>query len=169
MASGPPPHSRTVDGAPCLVYVPGLSVVGLNPASGDTLWKYDFATEGVEQANQAAVAASPIVSGNRIFFPFHPDHGRGFSACIKIADSQPRLVWKSMKLAHWWLSPVDWKNHVIALDQGPAAEGNKAGALYCYDLDSGKLKWSSYEFGKKAGNNGEGSQTSSRRRPPDRT
>ncbi len=141
------PVYREIDGKPCLVYLPGLSVVGLNPATGETQWKYDFTKEKVEMAERGAVAASPVVLGNRVFFPFHPDHNRGFSACIEIKDGQPKLLWKSMQLAHWWFSPVLWKGCVIALDQGPATEGNKAGALYCYNMASGELKWSTYDIG----------------------
>lgn len=144
------PVYRQVDGKPCLVYLPGLSVVGLDPKTGKTQWKYDFIEEGIEQAERGAVAASPIVVGNRVFFPFHPDHGRGFAACIEIHQGTVKLLWKSMKLAHWWHSPIVWKDRVIALDQGPAFAGSKAGALYCYEIASGKLLWSRYEVGTKS-------------------
>ncbi len=144
------PVYRNVDGKPCLVYLPGLSVVGLDPKTGQTQWKYDFIKQGIENAQRGAVAASPIVVGNRVFFPFHPDHGRGFSACIEINNATVKELWKSMQLAHWWHSPVVWRDCVIALDQGPAAEGSKAGALYCYDIASGKQKWSTYEIGARS-------------------
>jgi outer membrane protein assembly factor BamB len=141
------PVHRDIDGKSCLVYLPGLSVVGLDPATGETQWKYDFIEEKIEMAERGAVAASPVVLGNRVFFPFHPDHNRGFSACIEINGGEPKLLWKSMALAHWWHSPVVWSGCVIALDQGPAADGNKSGALYCYDIASGELKWSTYAIG----------------------
>ena len=146
------PVLRTIDGKRCLVYLTGLAVVGLNPTDGKTLWKYDFVKTGVPKAERGAVAVSAVVDGNRVFFPFHPDHGRGFSGCIEINDGKPKLLWKSMKLAHWWFNPVKWNGHVIALDQGPAAQGTKAGALYCYDLATGKLKWSTYDIGGKSRN-----------------
>ncbi len=136
-----------IDGKPCLVYLPGLAVVGLDPATGETQWKYDFIKEEYPMAERGAVAASPVLSSNKIFFPFHPDHNRGFSGCIEITEGKPKLLWKSMKLAHWWHSPVLWKGCVYAVDQGPAALGNKAGALYCYDIATGALKWSTYEIG----------------------
>lgn len=141
-----PVHAE-VDGKSCLVYLPGLSVVGLDPATGMAQWKYDFTKEGIEQADRGAVAASPVVLENRVFFPFHPDHGRGFSGCIEIENGNTELKWKSMRLAHWWHSPVVWEGCVIALDQGPAAQGQKSGALYCYEMTTGDLKWSTYEIG----------------------
>ncbi len=144
------PVSRKIDGKPCLVYLPGLSVVGLDPKTGETQWKHDFVEQGIEQAERGAVAASPVVVGDRIFFPFHPDHGRGFSECVEISNGEVKPLWKSKTLAHWWHSPVVWKDRVIALDQGPAARGNPAGALCCYDVASGSLLWSTYSIGEKA-------------------
>ena len=162
------PVCRRIDGKPCLVYLPGLSVVGLDPATGATHWKYDFVEQGIDKAEQGAVAASPVVVGDRVFFPFHPDHDRGFSACIEITRGQPKLLWKSLDLAHWWHSPVVWNDCVIALDQGPAAVGSKSGALYCYHLATGRLMWKTYDIGGASrGDADQGGEDDDRRRPLD--
>jgi len=50
-------------------------------------------------------------------------------------------------LAHWWHSPVLWRRHVYAVDQAPAAIGSPAGALFCYHIATGELKWSAYDIG----------------------
>ena len=144
------PVHRSVDSKDCLVYLSGLAVVGIDPKSGKTQWKFDFEEASFEKARRGAVAAQAIVHDDKVFFPFHPDHNRGFSACIEVEKGKPTLLWKSMELAHWWHSPVLWKGHVYGIDQGPAAEGTKAGALYCYEFGTGVLKWSTRAFGEES-------------------
>lgn len=100
------PMHTEVNGESCLVYLLGLSVVGLDPSTGGTRWKYDFIKEGIEQAERGAVAAAPVVVRNRVFFPFHPDHGRGISGCIEIENSTPVLKWKSKKLITGGTAPL---------------------------------------------------------------
>ena len=143
------PVDRQVDGKPCLVYLSGLAVVGLDPKTGETQWKFDFVEEGWENARRGAVAAQAIVHEDKVFFPFHPDHDRGFSGCLEVKDGKSELLWRSMKLAHWWHSPVLWNGHIYAIDQAPAADGLKSGALYCYELSTGHLKWSTRAFGEE--------------------
>lgn len=62
-------------------------------------------------------------------------------------NGKPKLLWKSLKLAHWWYIPVLRKGRSYAIDQGPGAEGHKAGALYCYEMETGKLHWFTYQIG----------------------
>ena len=144
------PVLSEVDGKTCLVYLSGLAVVGIDPATGQTQWKFDFAEAGFNEAWRGAVAASPIVSGNLVFFPFHPDHRRGLSDCLEISGGKVELRWKSLELAHWWHSPVSLGDHVLALDQGPAAPGAKSGALFFVDLKTGEKRWSTHQLGEKS-------------------
>ncbi len=144
------PVLAEVDGKACLVYLSGLAVVGVDPRTGETQWKFDFAEAGFNDAWRGAVAASPIVRGNLVFFPFHPDHRRGLSGCLEIRGGKAELRWKSLELAHWWHSPVLLGDLVLALDQGPAAPGAKAGALFCYDLASGQKRWSTHDLGERS-------------------
>lgn len=139
------PVPASIEGQPCIVWLPGPSVVGLNPKDGRTLWKYQIPEEN---GKVGCAPATPVVVGNRVIAQYHPPHARGYTFCLEIKDGTARVAWTSRDLANWYMSCVGDRGCLYGIDQRPKGRHRDLGALQCYDVDSGRLLWSINGFGQ---------------------
>ena len=140
------PVVSTIQDKPCIVWLPGPSIVGLDPRNGQTIWKYDIPPE---KGKIGCAASSPVVVGNRVVAQYHPPHARGYTFCVEIRNGQAKKVWESRNLANWYLSCVGYDGCVFGVDQGPfVGRDRSVGVLQCYNVATGKLNWSVYGFGQ---------------------
>ena len=139
------PVLTTIEEKPCLVWLPGPSVVGLDPETGDTLWKYDIPEEN---GKIGCAAASPVIWKNRVVAQYHPPHARGYTFCLEIENGKAKVAWESRNLANWYLSCVGLDGCLYGVDQAPRGRPKDMGALQCYDIANGELLWSINGFGQ---------------------
>jgi outer membrane protein assembly factor BamB len=158
--------SSPVMGSPygrlCVIYATGMSVAGVNPVNGETMWVYDFPDQDKYPIaiKGNAVAATPSIDKDRIFIPYYQQHQPGFSLCLSFPGQKPVFTWATDRFMSWIHSCVIWKGHVYGIGQAarPSAgsRGAKAGFgnLHCLDIKDGTLKWSTKMFKKKNSSNG---------------
>lgn len=140
------PVVATLEGKPCIVWLPGPSIVGLNPDNGETIWEYEIPQENNKVG---CAAASPVIVGNRVVAQYHPPHARGYTFCLEIKEGRANKVWESRNLANWFLSCVGYEGCLFGVDQSPMGGRDRSvGSLQCYDVATGKLNWSVYGFGQ---------------------
>lgn len=140
------PVVASIEGRPCIVWLPGPSIVGLNPENGETIWKHNIPEEN---GKVGCAAASPVIMGNRVVAQYHPPHARGYTFCLEIKGGEANKVWESRNLANWYLSCVGYDGCLYGVDQSPRGNRDrKVGSLQCYDVATGKLHWSVYGFGQ---------------------
>jgi outer membrane protein assembly factor BamB len=143
------PLLATIDGKPTVVHLTGHVVLGVNPADGKTLWKYDPKAAGLVASD---MAASPLVQGDFIVAPIHAGPGAGGAGggfkggikgagtiCLRIKDGKPELVWKNTRWGHWYQSAVLWDGYLYGYDE--------RGTFACFDLKTGTEKWKTRELG----------------------
>jgi len=139
------PVAGRIDGKRCVVRLTGVSVIGLAPASGRTLWKYVFREEdGLAPHRLSGVAATPVLWGDRVVFHHHIKGRVSLSACIEVRKGKAKLVWMSRRLADQWRGGTAWKGLIY----GNSAWGG-AGRLHCVDLATGQTEWSTRRLGKE--------------------
>ena len=61
------PVTGMIDGKPCVVYHAALAMLGVSPADGTTLWRFDFKDPPFPKPEDAAIASTPIIWNGRIF------------------------------------------------------------------------------------------------------
>jgi len=132
------PVLSTIDGKRAIIWMPGHHIVALNPASGETLWKYEYPEDKFDRVTGGANAATPAVSGNRILAHHHPQHPRKGETektfCIEVTDGVPKLVWETTSdFISWFHSPVILNGY---------AYGGRQRGFRCYDLKTGEVRWS---------------------------
>ncbi len=143
------PVACTIEGRRCVVWLTGLRAVGLAIDDGKTLWQYEMAPPEFplgRSDHRGTVAATPVISGNKIVGQHHPPHMRGFTYCLEIRGGQPKLLWKAPDLATWYHSCVLYDGLVYGVDETPGRPRPEAAPLQCYEFDTGKMLWSAYPF-----------------------
>jgi outer membrane protein assembly factor BamB len=119
------PVLADVNGRRQLITLTTKHAVGLDPRNGELLWKIDFK----DQWNENIV--TPVVHGNRVIF----SGVRRGTFALDISPS-PKIAWENSDMPMYMTSPV--------LD-GDALYGmssKRKGALFCIDVRTGKLSWS---------------------------
>lgn len=116
------------------------SVVGLDFATGRTLWRYQLGT--------AMVNASPVVQGNFVFIAHGEENSDnnllGRAVCLdasQVKDGQPLEVWKKDGIRARYASPVVDGDRVYFPDD--------IGRLHCLDAKTGKKVWA-FSYGRNA-------------------
>ena len=143
------PVACTLEGRRCIVWLTGLRAVGLSINNGKTLWQYELAPPEYplgRDGQRGTVAATPVISGNRIVAQYHPPHMRGFTFCLEIRDGKPKPLWKAPDLATWYHSCILHDGLVYGVDEAPGRPRPDVAPLQCYDLETGRLQWSVYPF-----------------------
>ncbi|MEE8452495.1 MAG: PQQ-binding-like beta-propeller repeat protein, partial [Thermoguttaceae bacterium] len=143
------PVACTIDGTACVVWLSCLSVVGIAPNDGKTLWRYELAPPEYplgRDDHRGTVATTPIVVGNRIFAQYHPPYMRGFSYCLEVSGGKPKVLYKLPDLAAWYHSCIFYDGCVYGVDQPIGKPSEGVGILQCYDLQSGRMQWSTDTF-----------------------
>ncbi|MCA9037456.1 MAG: PQQ-binding-like beta-propeller repeat protein [Planctomycetaceae bacterium] len=141
------PVLMTLNNAPTVVAFVGASVLGIDPATGNTLWSYEYVTD------YDCNTASPVqLSSDTVLISAGENHG---STVLKISGSpasgqKAAPVWKSpgkdSQLRAEWQTPVIHNGHLYALDNigsaGPITN------LVCIRLSDMKTTWQKNRFGK---------------------
>jgi len=138
----------TIENKKTIVLHTGRYVVGVDPKTGTTRWKYDLREVGIEAQD---MAASPVIQGDVIVVSIHKAFGsiaRGTAgaAAIRIQDGKPKLLWKNKEYCHWFQSPIIWETGVYGFDE--------RSTFWCLDLQTGKDKWKSKDLGSTGSNGG---------------
>lgn len=139
------PAIFTVSGQSQIVAFKGASVSGIDPKSGDELWKYPYRTD------YDCNTASPIQVGNDVLVSAGENHG---STMLKIGSKSDNFkvdkVWSSIgggsAMRNEWQTAVHLGDYLYAFDNvgsaGPVTH------LVCIEADTGKPVWRKTRFGK---------------------
>ena len=140
------PVLGTFDGQKTVVCLSRSNMVGVCPDDGKMLWKLDFESKptGEDLVN------TPTVISNRIICLAYRIAGARSTrlTCIEIKNGKPAQIWKSeTRSGQRAQSPVVRDNCVyVTSDVAPVKTPRDAkGQICCYDVQTGKLLWSSNE------------------------
>lgn len=123
-------------GKPAVAVFTPTATLGLDPASGEELWRYPW------KLGRSTVA-TPVISDNKVFLC-----GAGqeqFSVLLELGSGGPKEIWKNENLASYFQSDVLVDGHVYGthnLDHNP-----KNASLRCIRFDTGEVKWEQEGFG----------------------
>ena len=94
-----------------------------------------------DDALHVELMASDLAGDKVVFMGHNMNGGRGkpTTVCLRIEKGSPKLLWKIPELNHWYQSPVHWKGHLYGVDY-------RKGNVYCCDMKTGKVVWSTSEF-----------------------
>ena len=144
------PAALNFGGKAQVVVLYGTAAEGLDPQTGQSLWRYAFKTDF--NCN----TATPIVHAGRVFLSAGENHG-----CVLLsltpAESKDKTVawtvsevWTSLGpksvMRNEWQTSLVLGNHLFGFDNvggaGPVTH------LACLDLTTGERKWQKLRFGK---------------------
>lgn len=111
---------RRADGGEEIVCSASKTVAGYDPARGTLLWNFNDV-----DGNNVPTAA---VSGGWIFVG---SNSKNNSLLIRLENGNPKVAWKAAEASSSFGSPLIHKGRVYLV--------NKAGVLFCYALESGRL------------------------------
>lgn len=139
------PTLLTLDGRAQVVSFTGKSVIGVDPKSGELLWRYPYVTD------YDCNIATPIAVDGNIFISCGENHGATMLA-LERQDGRlaPQVVWASTGpgsvLRNEWQTSVLLDGHLYGLDNvgsaGPVTH------LTCVDAKTGQRVWREPRFGK---------------------
>jgi hypothetical protein len=120
-----------VAGVPQVVYFTGQSAIGVRPADGTLLWRFDWKT--TFDIN----AATPIYSDGHLFLS--SNYGSGGVLLRLKAKGAPEVVWKSLAMQNHFSTSVLYQGHLY---------GFSTDRLRCVEFKTGKVKWDKSDLGK---------------------
>ena len=137
------PVAGMIDGRPCVVYHAARAILGVSPADGATLWRFDFTDPPFPKPDDASIASTPIIWNGRVFASYRvcDDKAPGRSFCLDVSGGKAKIAWETGGLRTAWHSPAALDGFVYGMDESPTPIRGKVG-LRCYDLATGELKWS---------------------------
>jgi outer membrane protein assembly factor BamB len=124
----------TVGGQKCVALPVSREVVGLNPATGEVMWKFPWRT------SYDINAADTIISGNNVFISSGYNKG---CALYGINGSNVTKIWQNKNMRNQINSSVLWQGHLYGFDD----QVNGKGKLTCLDFKTGDKKWSQKGMG----------------------
>lgn len=116
-------------GKPTLVLFKSKQVVGLEAQTGKELWRHDWKTDWDINA------ASPLVSGNRVFVTSGYNAG---CALLQITPEGVTELWRNKNLRSHVNSPALWQGAIYGVDN----QASPKSSLVCLDLATGNIQWS---------------------------
>jgi outer membrane protein assembly factor BamB len=122
------PVVATLAGKKTVVMYKAANLVGLDEKDGHELWRTEWKT------SYDVNAATPLVSGNRIFVT--SGYGTG-CALFEVSATSIAPLWRNKELRSHFSSPVLWQGNVYGID----GDANPRAALVCIDFATGALKW----------------------------
>lgn len=137
------PVAGMIDGKTCVVYHAARAILGVSPADGTTLWRFDFRDPPFPTPEDASIASTPILWKGRIFASYRvcDDKAPGRSFCLEVRGGKAKIVWQTDELCTAWHSCAPLDGFVYGMDESRMPIAKKEG-LRCYDLATGQLKWS---------------------------
>lgn len=134
------PVLTDIDGVDCAVFMGGGAVVGLDPATGDELWRH---------GTWGHAWMGPVVSGNKIFVA-NASLPRG-CGMIQIVEDKPTVLWEDKKkFQTLHCNSVIWQGRIYGFDNtGTDYQGkdSQKSSLKCIDLDTGQVNWVEQKMG----------------------
>jgi outer membrane protein assembly factor BamB len=130
------PVIATIDGKKQYVVLTGVSLIGVDAATGTLLWRQGWKT--MYDIN----GAQPIVIGNTVFITSGYGHGCGL---IEVQGGNAKIKWENKELVGRFSSPVLLGGFIYGVGE--------PGALVCLDPSTGIAKWKyggkddGFEFG----------------------
>ena len=132
--NGAAPVVARCEGRGCVVHGTGRCV---DLADGKELWRVPYGEMS---------AATPVISGNRVFLS--PFHGRNLGghgcALIRVQDGRPQVVWNNDEVEGLCLTAVLHKGYLYAPDRDELAISGESGRkmnVKCIELETGKVRW----------------------------
>ena len=109
---------------------PHGGLISLNPKDG----KIDGAISWRSEMFASVNAASPVPCGeNRVFIT--EDYGKGGIMIEFDSQFRPHIAWEAPDLSCQFQTPIFHDGHLYGF-------GGTGGLLLCYDVESGRLRWS---------------------------
>ena len=118
----------SVDGKKAAVTFKAGALIGLDPANGAPLWRFDWET------SWKINAVTPLVVDDLVVFSSAYNHG---AAAVRVKNGEVSRVWFSKDLYAHFNSPVHFKGGLFGVD----GEVGKKSALVCLDVRTGDEKW----------------------------
>lgn len=125
------PVPATLGGTKQYVVFTGKALTGVRASDGRLLWRVPWET------NYDVNAATPIVSGNRIFIASGYGVGCGV---VEVSGNNARIVWRNKAIQAHFSSPVLYAGHVYGIGD--------PGNLVCLDPADGTVLWQQGGFEK---------------------
>lgn len=135
-ASYSSPIVATLGGTRQVIVPTRLHVLGLDPASGQELWRLPFGRKG-----PSAVAAAPVVSGQRLLLT--AAYGVG-GRLLDVSTPKPKEIWAGEALSSHYPTPIVLGAHVYGVS---GREDHRDGVLRALELESGKVLWTEKGYG----------------------
>lgn len=125
------PALVTLAGTRQVLHLAQEHVVGIDPATGDTLWRHPW------RSSQGVVAAQPVVVGpDRVWVSSGSSTG---STLFRVgADGSTEELWKSAEMSGGFCGAVLREGVLYGLDRG---------VLSAQSVDTGAILWSAGRFG----------------------
>ena len=132
------PVAAKIGGEDLAVFFTRSGLLALAPDKGEVRCAFPFRP----RAQASVSAASPVVSGDRVFLS--TAYGTG-AVLLTVKKGKPEEVWQGNDiLSCHYNSPLLIKGHLYGIDG--RQEGGQA-ALRCVEWDTGKVKWTKEAFG----------------------
>lgn len=122
-------------GSDCVAVFGAKGMHAVTVDSGKIVWTHPWET------SWDVNAADPIIHGGKLFLS--SGYNRG-GALLKLADSEPSVVWDNRNMRNHFNSCVLIDGHLYGFD-GNSHRGTAY--LACVDWKTGEKKWSTDEFG----------------------
>jgi outer membrane protein assembly factor BamB len=138
LASYSSPIIATLDGKKTAIYFSRAAIVGIDPRTGETLFRHPWRARIEESVN----ASNPVVIGDKVLVS--ECYGPG-SLLLEVKNGKPREIWsdaakdrldKSL-LCHW-NTPI----HVDGYVYGCSGRHDNDADLRCIELATGEVAWS---------------------------
>jgi len=123
------PVLLTVGGRRHLVAQSQKFHLGVDPASGEVLWRVPFTT----QFDQNSV--TPLVAGGRVILAGYNQPTVALEVTARGGRLRTDRVWKNREIAMYMSSPVMAEGRLFGMTH------QRRGQLYCADPASGKVTW----------------------------
>jgi outer membrane protein assembly factor BamB len=120
-----------VEGVPQVVYFTGQSGIGVSPADGQLLWRFNWKTEFDINA------ATPIYSDGCLFLS--SNYGSGGVLLRLKPKGDPEVVWKNLAMQNHFSTSVLYQGHLY---------GFSTGRLRSVAFKSGKVDWDKGGLGR---------------------
>jgi outer membrane protein assembly factor BamB len=137
-ASYSSPTYANIEGKPHAIFVTRMSVVAVDPATGDVRFRFDFGKRG-----PTVNAATPLVfEGNHLFVS--ASYGVG-AVCARLGADDAKTLWASDEaMSSQYTTCVYRDGHLYGVD---GREDLGSAALRCIEAKTGKVVWSEDDFG----------------------
>lgn len=140
------PAVRTIGGVPQVVVASGSSILGLDPRTGASLWRYPYETDF--NCNIAV----PVVVGGQVFVSSGENHGCALLELKPAAAGQFTVAETWTSFGPKSVMRNEWQTSVL-LDGKLYGMDNVGGAgpvthLTCVDAATGERLWQKPRFGK---------------------